>query len=69
MKYLYKNLENLLKERNLTIYKVAKDTNISTTTLYAWKHGEYTPKIDKLIVLAKYFGVNVIDFIRSDKND
>lgn len=60
---MYKNFEKLLSDRNLTAYKVSKDTGVSTATLTNWKKGNYKPKIDKLKILADYFGVTVDYFI------
>lgn len=56
---MYKKFESLLIERKLTTYKVAKDTGISNTTFSDWKRGKSKPKLEKLIILAKYFGVPV----------
>lgn len=56
---LYKKFEELLKEKNVTAYQVAKETGIATATLSNWKAGKYTPKIDKLKKLADYFGVPI----------
>lgn len=56
---MYEIFEKLLKERNLTAYKVAKATGINNQTFSAWKNGVYTPKHDKLEKIAGYFGVSV----------
>ena len=37
--------------------QVAKAIGISSSTLYDWAHGRYTPKLDKISALAGYFGV------------
>ena len=54
---LYKKFEALLEQNNITAYKVAKDTGISTATFSSWKNGLYTPKLEKLKILADYFKV------------
>lgn len=56
---MYEIFEKLLKEHNLTAYKVAKDTGLTTATLTNWKKGRYTPKQDKLQKIAEYFGVSL----------
>ena len=56
---MYERLEELLKERNMTAYKLSKETGILTATLSSWKKGTYVPKGDKLQVIASYFGVTV----------
>ncbi|WP_242355630.1 helix-turn-helix domain-containing protein [Hungatella effluvii] len=50
---------DLRDQHKLTDYRVAKDTGISTSTLTNWKHGRYTPKANKLKILADYFGVSL----------
>lgn len=62
--YLYEKFEKLLEERGVTAYEVAKQTGIASTTLSAWKKGEYTPKIDKLCKIANYFDIPVTYFIQ-----
>lgn len=60
---MYEKFSQLLQERNKTAYQVAKDTGITQTTLSDWKHGKCTPKVDKLMILADYFGVDVNYFL------
>lgn len=43
----------------MTDYEVAKRTGVSTVTLTNWKYGRYNPKFDKLLAIARYFGVPV----------
>ena len=52
----------LCKKRNLSDYKVAKDTGIAQSSISDWKSGKYKPKIDKLKILADYFGVSLTYF-------
>ena len=60
---MYIKYERLLKERQITSYKVSKDTGIPTATLSDWKTGRSKPKIDKLKILADYFGVPIDYFL------
>ena len=60
---MYSKFEQLLAERNISTYKVSKDTNIAASTLSDWKHGKSKPKIDKLVILSKYFGVPLEFFL------
>lgn len=62
----YSIFVKLLQERGITAYKVAKDTGISQTTLSDWKTGRATPKANKLLLLAEYFGVTVDYFLKED---
>ena len=54
---MYKRFEELCEEKGVTPYRVAKETGITTATLSNWKAGRYKPKADKMLTLAKYFGV------------
>ena len=56
---MYEKYSELRDKAGLTDYRVSKDTGISTATLSSWKNGNYSPKFDKLLTLAKYFGVPV----------
>lgn len=60
---MYKNFAELLEKNNKTAYRVAKDTGISTSTFSNWKKGLYSPKINKLKVLADYFNVPIEYFL------
>lgn len=60
---MYKKFADLLVKNNKTAYRVSKDTGISTATLSNWKNGNYIPKVDKLKILADYFGVSIEYFL------
>ena len=64
---MYEYFQRLLEKYGITAYKVAKETGISTATLTSWKYGRYNPKFDKLMILAKYFGVPVEYFAEDDE--
>ena len=65
--YLYKKYEELLKKTGKTSYQVSKDTGIGENTLSYWKSGRSNPKIDKLKILADYFGVSIEYFLENTK--
>lgn len=56
---MYERFALLLKENNLTAYRVAKETNISQTTFSEWKNGRSNPKLDKMQLIADYFHVTL----------
>lgn len=60
---MYKKFERLLIERNLTPYKVSLATGIAQSSLSDWKRGVSKPKVDKLQILADYFGVPLEYFL------
>lgn len=63
---MYRKFEQLLKEKGITAYKVAKDTGLSAVVFSEWKRGKCNPKVDKLKILADYFGVTIEYFIEED---
>jgi len=48
---------DLLKQRNITAYRLSKDCDIPETTISHWKSGRQTPSTQAIIKLAKYFDV------------
>lgn len=60
---MYKKFAALLEKANKTIYRVSVDTGIATATLYDWRDGKTTPKVDKLKTLADYFNVSIGYFL------
>ena len=56
---MYKKYVELRDAKGITDYKVSIDTGITKSTFTDWKTGRSKPKFDKLLVLAKYFGVPV----------
>lgn len=65
----YEVFESLLKENNVTAYKVSKETGIPTSTFTAWKKGSYVPKIDKLQKIADYFEVSLEFLLTGDNTE
>lgn len=63
---MYEKFEKLLKSKGLTAYKVSKDLGISHGMFSNWKAGRYTPKQDKIQMLADYFGVPLSYFYEED---
>lgn len=56
------NFRNLLKQNNITQYKLIQDladSGIKKTTVNNWYNGRSMPKYDKLCILANYFGVPI----------
>lgn len=55
----YEIFEDLCKRKGVKASEVARSTGVSTSTISAWKQGQYTPKSDKLQKIADYFGVSL----------
>lgn len=60
----HENYTKLRDARKLNDYRVSKETGISLVCLTEWKQGRYTPKMDKFIKLADYFGVPIEELVR-----
>ena len=52
-----------MAEHDLSQADVYKALNISATTFSAWVNGLYYPRVDKIELLANFFGVNKSDLI------
>ena len=65
MSHFNKRLKALRKQNNLTQYQLAKDLNISCSTISMYECNERKPDIDFLKKVANYFNVTV-DFLLSE---
>lgn len=60
---MYDKYAHLRDEKGVTDYEVSKCTGVTTSTLTNWKYGRYTPKLEKIKVIADYFDVPITYFI------
>lgn len=60
---MYEKFLELIKQKEVSVYKVSKETGIPQSVLSDWKRGRSTPKLDKLKTLADYFGVSIDYFL------
>lgn len=60
---MYMKFAQLLEDKGVTAYRVAKDTGLNSTVFTDWKNGKSKPKVDKLKILADYFGVPIEYFL------
>lgn len=59
-----------IKEINgISNYKLAKDINVSQTTVANWLNGKSVPNIDTCNELVKYFKVNIDYFQESEQKE
>lgn len=65
--FSYKKFAELLVKNNITAYKVSKDTGLYSPLFSEWKSGKSCPKIDKIKILADYFGVTIEYFLAEEK--
>lgn len=64
---MYERYQKLLDEKGLKNADVSRATGISNMTLSDWKNGKSTPKQDKLMKIADYFGVS-LDYLMTGSN-
>ena len=66
---MYKKFKKLLEEKNITPYELSQKTGISPSTFSDWKAGRYTPKIDKIKIIADFFDVPVDYFLEKERSE
>ena len=71
---MYERFQEILEEKGLRAKDVTDATGIKSATLSAWKKGQYTPKQDKLALIADFLGVSLqwlmgLTDIRTQKNE
>ena len=60
---VYEKYVELRDSRGISDYRVSEDTGITKSTFSDWKNGRSSPKIEKLKILADYFGVDINYFL------
>ena len=50
--------DDLLKEHNITHYKLYREKGLNYSSHYAWQHGA-EPAMSSLIIIAQYFDVSI----------
>ena len=61
---MYDKYVFLREKKGVTDYRVSVETGITKSTFTDWKTGRSKPKVDKLQILADYFGVPVEYFLK-----
>ena len=59
----YETYARLRDAKGYNDYKMSKETGIGTATFSDWKHNRTTPKVDKLIAIAKVLGIEVTQLL------
>ncbi len=54
---LYTRIKALCAEHGITLAKLEEDTNLSSSIIRKWKNNT-SPSIDKVKIIAEYFGVS-----------
>ena len=56
---MFERIEQLMRENNVSAYKLSKETGIAQSTLSSWKHQSKIPRVDLLQKIADFFGVEI----------
>ena len=56
---MFERIEQLMRENNVSAYKLSKETGIAQPTLSSWKNQNKIPRVDLLQKIADYFGVEI----------
>jgi len=62
----HEQILSILKERNLSWYRLVKDTKISDSNMRDWKRG-CSPLLPRLIELANYFDISIDYLVGRDR--
>ena len=63
MNFSYQKYVELRDSRGLSDYRVATDSGVNQSTFSDWKSGRSKPKIEKLMKIARFFGVPIEYFV------
>ena len=61
-----KNISKYMKEKNVDRTKLSKDLKLKYTTVSDWINAKTYPRIDKIELLANYFGVTKADLVEEE---
>lgn len=66
---MYSKYAELRDAAGDTDAKVAEGTGIPRSTFTDWKSGRSNPKLEKLLKIAKYFGVSIEELITEKQHE
>lgn len=58
-----KNIQRLMDNAGISRTKLSDDLDIAYTTITSWINGESYPRIDKIELMAAYFGVSKSELV------
>jgi transcriptional regulator with XRE-family HTH domain len=60
----FRKLDALVNERDISFYKLISDLGLRRNIFSDWKSGRSMPKMDKMIKITTYFGVEPDYFLK-----
>lgn len=64
---LIDNVQSLCKKNGIALYKLEKELGFGNGSLYKWN--EQSPSVERVKLVADYFGVTVDELLKEDTND
>jgi transcriptional regulator with XRE-family HTH domain len=65
---LSKNLNTLLERKGITITRLSKEVGIPVQTLHGWQNGVEPKSLKQVLLVAKYFGMDIETLCFEDAN-
>lgn len=66
---MYEIYAKMRDSRGFTDYQVCKETGIPTSAMSGWKSGRFTPKVDKMVKIAKLFHVSMDELLGIEEDN
>lgn len=60
-----RNLKRIRKERNLSVYKLAKELNRSVDAFYAYEEGTRTVPFQIIMELSKFYNISIDELVKN----
>ncbi len=67
-KIMGKNISRYMERKGVTAKQMCADLNIASATLSDWRNGKTYPRIDKIEMMANYFGCDKSDLVEDPNN-
>lgn len=67
-KVLYRKIDELRKKRGWTVYELAKQSGVASTTIYNWRDRNSSPTLALLDALCATLGITLLEFL-TDEDD
>lgn len=64
---IYENVKRICREKDISIFELEKTLNFPRSSIYKWQ--KHCPSVDKLKILADYFGVSIEYFLEESERD